>query len=176
VVHDLLKPLPFPASSVSCIYAGEVWEHFEYSDAARLTADCYRVLAPGGVLRLRVPDGAAYWRRYIELFDEMMKKPKPERSAGPVRDHLKWFFNDICTHRSLFKSMGHYHKWQFDELQLVDLLESSGFSHVSRRGFHESRIPDVHLVEKCTYLIVEGLKPSSAHIGPHHLGPTGTQG
>ena len=46
----------FDDGTVGCIYAGELWEHFEYDDAARLTHECYRVLAPGGVLRVRVPE------------------------------------------------------------------------------------------------------------------------
>lgn len=37
-IHNLFKPLPFANNSAACVYAGEVWEHFEYDDTVRLTA------------------------------------------------------------------------------------------------------------------------------------------
>jgi predicted SAM-dependent methyltransferase len=161
-IHNLFKPLSFGPNTVACIYAGELWEHFEYPDAVRLTGDCFRVLAPGGVLRVCVPDGPTFWGRYLELFQREMQKPKPERTAQALRDHTEMFFREICTRKSLLKSMGHTHKWQYDEVQLVELFESQGFASVARMGFHQSRIPDVASVERSDFLIVEGIKPPSA--------------
>lgn len=158
-VLDLLKPLPFADGSVACIYAGEVWEHFEYADAARLTAECFRVLAPGGVLRLCVPDGAAFWTRYLELYREQMRVPRTRRSADALRRHVQLYFNDIATRRIWLGSIGHTHKWQFDEVQLVELLEAAGFSHVERMPLHQSRIDGVAAVERSDFLIVEATKP-----------------
>lgn len=60
--YNLLKGFPYPTDSVSCIYAGELWEHFEYNDALMLTKECYRVLAPNGVLRVCVPTGQPFGR------------------------------------------------------------------------------------------------------------------
>ena len=161
-IHNLYKPLPFADNSVSCIYAGEVWEHFEYPDAVRLTAQCYRVLAPGGVLRVCVPDGPTFWRRYLDLFDEAIARPKPERSAQALHQHVAMYFREICTRQNWFGSMGHTHKWQFDEVQLVEVFESQDFSAVERLPFHQSRIPDVAVVERSDFLIVEGVKPKKA--------------
>lgn len=155
---DLLRPFPWPSNSVACIYAGELWEHFEYADAVRVTAECFRVLAPSGVLRVCVPDGPEFWRKYLELFDRLSAQPREVRSAQPLRDHVALYFREICTRPSRFGSMGHTHKWQFDEVQLIELFESQGFRHVARMRLHESRIPDVRLVERSDFLIVEGVK------------------
>jgi predicted SAM-dependent methyltransferase len=159
-VQNLRKPLAYPDHSVSCIYAGEVWEHFEYPDAVRLTGECFRVLAPGGVLRVRVPDGVDFWRRYLALFDQSMACPKDHRTAEPLRELMQMFFREICTRRPWLSSMGHKHKWLFDEIQLVELFESQGFVDVGRMPFRQSRIPDVALVEESDLLIVEGVKPA----------------
>jgi predicted SAM-dependent methyltransferase len=156
---DLLKPFPWAANSVACIYAGELWEHFEYPDAERVTAECFRVLAPSGVLRVCVPDGPEFWRKYLDVFDRISAQPKASRSAQPLRDLVAMYFREICTRRPLFGSMGHTHKWQFDEIQLVELFESLGFEAVARMPFHTSRIPDVQSVERSDFLIVEGVKP-----------------
>lgn len=158
-IHNLLKPLPFRDESIACIYAGEVWEHFEYSDAVRLTGECFRVLARGGVLRLCVPDGPTFWQRYLDLYHEQLAKNRAERTAKPLRGHVKLYFREIATRRIWLGSMGHTHKWQFDEVQLIELLEASGFTAVDRMRFHQSRIPDVANVERSDFLIVEGVKP-----------------
>jgi predicted SAM-dependent methyltransferase len=160
-VCNLLKPFPWPPNTVACVYAGELWEHFEYPDAVRATRECFRILAPSGVLRICVPDGPEFWRKYLERFDNILAKPKHERSAEPLREWVGMYFREINTRRRVFRSMGYAHKWQFDEVQLVELLESEGFVSVSRMRLHESRIPDVRLVERSNFLIVEGVKPVS---------------
>ncbi len=158
-IHNLTRPLPYPANSVACVYAGEVWEHFEYPDAVRLTAECVRLLAPGGVLRVCVPDGAAFWANYLALYREQMARPKATRTAAPLREQVAKYFRDICTRKRWVGSMGHVHKWQFDEVQLVELFEACGLTGVRRMPFHDSRIPDVAGVERSDFLIVEGVKP-----------------
>jgi predicted SAM-dependent methyltransferase len=157
-VHDLQKPLPYEDQSVACIYAGEVWEHFRYDDAARLTRECLRVLTPGGVLRVCVPDGAEFWRRYLEIYQEQVAQARDRRRAEPLRAHVSMYFHDIATSRQWLGSIGHTHKWQFDEVQLVELFETTGFARVERRPFHQSLIPDVDAVESSDFLIVEGVK------------------
>jgi hypothetical protein len=117
------------------------------------------VLAPGAVLRICVPDGVAFWRRYLDLHREQMGRPPGERSAEPLRAHVQLYFNDIATRRIWLGSMGHKHKWQFDEVQLIKLLEGAGFVEVKRMPFRQSRIEDVEAVERSDFLIVEGVKP-----------------
>jgi predicted SAM-dependent methyltransferase len=161
-VVDLLKRFPWPDNSVACVYAGELWEHFEYGDAERVTAECFRVLAPAGVLRVCVPDGPEFWRKYLRLFEHLAARPKNERSAEQLRAFVAMYFREICTRRLILSSMGRFHKWQYDEIQLIELFESQGFEAVARMRFHESRIPDVHVVERSDFLIVEGVKPAKA--------------
>jgi predicted SAM-dependent methyltransferase len=166
-IHNLFKPLQFRSNTVACIYAGEVWEHFEYPDAVRLTGECFRVLAPGGVLRVCVPDGPEFWAKYLELFNQEIAKPKGERSARSLRDHVAMYFREICTRKRFWGSMGHTHKWQFDEIQLTELFESQGFVSVARMPYHEGRIPDVASVERSPFLIVEGVKPGGESRAEH---------
>jgi SAM-dependent methyltransferase len=56
VVHDLLDfPYPFPDNSADEVYLNHVLEHFVLSDTQRILREIYRILRPGGVLHLRVP-------------------------------------------------------------------------------------------------------------------------
>ncbi len=158
VYHNLLNRLPWKSGSIAAIYAGEVWEHLRPEDAERLTRECYRVLAKGGVLRLCVPDGVEFWRHYLQIFAEEYASPRPHRHPERLRDHVQMYFDDICTSRDLIMSFGHFHKWQYDEIQIVDLLERSGFTDVGREPFRVSRIAGIDAIERSDFLIVEGVK------------------
>jgi len=156
--YDLLRSLPFSDASVDAIYAGELWEHLRPDDGKRLMRECYRVLKKQGVLRICVPDGAEFWRAYLEKHQRELEKPVAERDVESVREHVAMYFRDICTQQSYLKSFGHFHKWQYDEVQLVALFLECGFSEATRRRFHDSAIEDVTSVERSDFLIVEGAK------------------
>jgi predicted SAM-dependent methyltransferase len=157
-VINLAKVLPFDADSIHCIYAGELWEHLKYGVAVSLAKQCYRVLVPGGVLRICVPDGFVFWSKYLELCGREMAKPSDQRDATAIGHHIQLFFDDICVQRPYLGSMGHFHKWQYDEIQLVSLIKKVGFRFVERKKFHESRIPNIEAVENSNFLIVEAVK------------------
>ena len=158
VHHDLRKPLPWARDSLAAIYSGEVWEHFEYEDARRLTEECYRVLRKGGVLRLCVPDGVEFWENYLVMFLEEQARAPAQRDVARLRRHVRMYFDDICTRPPGLKSFGHFHKWQYDEVQLVDLFMRCGFKDIDRQTFGVSRIPDIGALERSNFLIVEGVK------------------
>jgi Uncharacterized protein conserved in bacteria len=56
ICHDLRQPLPIPAASVDVFQAEDVFEHIELESIPSLLNEIYRVLKPGGLLRLSVPD------------------------------------------------------------------------------------------------------------------------
>jgi predicted SAM-dependent methyltransferase len=155
---DLDRPLPWPTGSVAAVYGGEVLEHFTREDGVRLLSECFRVLRPGGVLRMRVPDNARFWSNYIAEYGAMHQRPRGEWSLA----HTRWiekFFREISTGKR-WGSSGHFHKWMYDDVSLILTFESVGFRDVSRMPYLESRIPDVAAVEVRDELIVEGIKPN----------------
>ena len=55
--HDLSRfPWPFNAGSCTALIASHVLEHFDKAEGRLFLRECYRILAPGGVLALAVPD------------------------------------------------------------------------------------------------------------------------
>jgi SAM-dependent methyltransferase len=57
VVHDLaVLPWPFESASSTEIVASHVLEHFDRATGMRFLGECHRILTPGGVLHLAVPD------------------------------------------------------------------------------------------------------------------------
>src|SRR5262249_24559768 len=102
---DLRKPLPWPDSHLESIYCGEVLEHLKPDEAERLIKECFRALAPGGVLRVCVPDVHRFWQKYVAEVDAMAAKPQGEWSDEGPRRYVKGFFGDICVDRPGFGSM-----------------------------------------------------------------------
>lgn len=97
--------LPFDDASFSGVLASHFFEHFTAQDAATIMEECLRVLEPGGVLLVSVPD-ASYFRRvysmdrnenWPELFD-VSDPPNPiptwHRAALWFSQHAQIFTED----------------------------------------------------------------------------------
>lgn len=53
---DITKPLPFPDAGFPNIFCEEVIEHVDQDHGMAVLRECYRILQPGGVLRITTPD------------------------------------------------------------------------------------------------------------------------
>ncbi|GAI97240.1 unnamed protein product, partial [marine sediment metagenome] len=56
VKHDLRNPLPLPDGSVTRIHSEDFIEHISVSEIKVLLVECFRLLKPGGMMRIGVPD------------------------------------------------------------------------------------------------------------------------
>jgi predicted SAM-dependent methyltransferase len=157
VYARLDRRFPWADDSADVIYMGGTLEHFIPQQGEHVLRECYRVLKPGGILRINVPDNARFWRQYLKEFDQMRARPRAEWTL----DHTRWiemFFRDICVRRPWLGSMGHYHKWMYDEISLIKTLEQIGFCEVTALPSFQSRIPDITAVEERDDLNVEATK------------------
>src|SRR5216684_899766 len=57
---DLRDPLPCDAGAADLVYSEHVLEHFEKEAADAVLREVFRVLVPGGRIRLGVPDAGLY--------------------------------------------------------------------------------------------------------------------
>lgn len=107
VAHDLSTGIPLPDASCEVVYHSAVLEHLKRSDAHFFMRECVRVLQPGGILRVAVPDLEQICRQYLltldralaqeahaaydyewimlELFDQMVRP----QSGGGMRAYLQ---------------------------------------------------------------------------------------
>jgi SAM-dependent methyltransferase len=154
LVHDLTKPLPFAENTVSAIYGAHVLEHLYLVHAKSLLAECRRILAPGGALRLVVPDLHFMVKTYLTMKNGGRPSPSEKvvaadklneklgfRSPAPPNGNFAFKFY------SLWKDF-HHHKWMYDSDSLVHYMQEAGFAAVSERGFLQSEIPGIEEVEE----------------------------
>lgn len=108
-VQDLRKLPQFTDGSAELIYACQVIEYFDREEIVDVLAEWRRVLIPGGILRLSVPNFEVISRLY---------------SAGL---ELEWFLGTLYGKISDGSGGYQYHRTTYDEQSLRKLLLNSGF-------------------------------------------------
>jgi 2-polyprenyl-3-methyl-5-hydroxy-6-metoxy-1,4-benzoquinol methylase len=73
VEHDLNKGIPFDNSTFNVVYHSHLLEHFPKHFAPDFLKECHRVLKPGGILRVVVPDLEQIARWYLLLLDRSLQ-------------------------------------------------------------------------------------------------------
>lgn len=107
---DLRKSLPFKNESIDCIYNSHVLEHFEKYKAKYFLQEIYRVLKPGGIIRVVVPDLEKICREYLNQLDQAV-------SGGITSsDKYEWMMLELLDQMVRTKSGG----------LMVDFLKSNG--------------------------------------------------
>jgi SAM-dependent methyltransferase len=168
VVHDLRKPLPFKENSLGAIYGSHVFEHLFRTEAQQLLSECRRVLRPGGVMRLVVPDLYSIVTDYVReknsnspalrLAGDQLNERLGFRAPGPPAG------NAIFRFYKVWKDF-HSHKWMYDADSLRCCVEQAGFVNVGEKGFLISDIADIEEVEEAGRVLggagicIEGKKP-----------------
>jgi len=65
IEHNLLNGIPFSENEFDVVYHSHVLEHFSRTDGKKFIAECYRVLKPGGIIRIAVPDLEQIVKNYL---------------------------------------------------------------------------------------------------------------
>lgn len=66
---NLSKPLRFVNEKFDLVYTSHFIEHITYLQAEMLLTECYRVLSPGGVIRIITPDFEKICREYLKQIE-----------------------------------------------------------------------------------------------------------
>lgn len=122
---DLRRGLPFPDGAAQAIFSEHLFEHLDVASGSRLLKECRRVLAPGGVLRIGVPDLERYMNSYLGA-DQLIEEHRPGRPTRAIALGEVFFFH------------GHRSMYDFETLEL--LFREAGFTAVEHSAFGEGRL------------------------------------
>lgn len=69
VCHDVTQGIPFSDDQFDVVYHSHILEHLDPEQGRELISECYRVLKPGGVLRIVVPNLEEIAKLYLSMHD-----------------------------------------------------------------------------------------------------------
>lgn len=98
---DLLGRLPLTDNSAQLVYSSHFLEHIPKPEVESFLRECLRVLEPGGVIRLVLPDLENMARTYLQLRDE----GKHEKADFLVLEMI-----DQCVRRQSGGELGKYYR------------------------------------------------------------------
>lgn len=154
---DARKGIPWPDSSMDFMIAYHFLEHITRQEGETFLKECHRVLKPGGVVRIGVPDTKVIIRFYLE---GKIHDFDANEGVKKARDFAEAFWNLLTAG----------HVTDYDEDSLGNKLILAGFATYQCEP-NESKIPEIIADTKDMYagtdmlklpphtLFVEGIKP-----------------
>lgn len=145
--HDLLQGIPLDDNIVPAVYSAHFFEHLYKHDAIRLIGECYRVLQPGGIIRICVPS----------LDDEVnrIKEAVLAYKQGDA-EKIQYFVTSEWTG---FTNKFSAHKYMYNFSELKKVLSAAGFVNICEQSAGNGNIRDVGILDIRGGLFVEANKP-----------------
>lgn len=137
---DVSRRFRFDTDTFDCVYASHLLEHLHPDVAENCLRESHRVMRPGAVLRLAVPD-----------LDQMVTDYDP---SDPEQ-----FLWGIYQGRGRRAKPTARHWWHYNATSLGALLSDIGFREVTRCEFREGRCPGLEQIEQRRWsLFMEALR------------------
>jgi predicted SAM-dependent methyltransferase len=137
VYLDAAKPFPLPDGSFDTVYSEHMIEHLTFADGQHCLRECFRVLRPGGRVRVATPS----LRRVAALYGDDLNDLQ--------RRYLAWATDVFIDHadvplpgfvvNNMLRNFGH--EFVYDEQTLAHVLTHVGFVDVAEWPVGESADP-----------------------------------
>jgi predicted SAM-dependent methyltransferase len=131
---DITKPLNFESDSVDLIYAEMVVEHITHKEAWQFFEECHRILLPGGLMRVVVPDFVRVWK--LKNPEWLRVNRDVTNNNGTLKDQMK----------SIIYGHGHQAAWSSELLK--SFLEAVEFRNVEVCEAMQSSRPELRNMEQ----------------------------
>jgi predicted SAM-dependent methyltransferase len=153
LVYDISSGIPAADNSVAAVYHSHMLEHLDRDVAVEFMREVARVLRPGGIHRIAVPDLEYSVRRYIEHLESDDQAEAHDTYIGAmleqsVRREAAGTSAQTGGRRILerlvlgdARKRGETHQWMYDYKSLSELLSRTGFTNIRRYRFGESAVP-----------------------------------
>lgn len=89
IAHDVTRRFPFADGTFDAVYGSHVLEHLEPAVAERVLGDCFRILKPGGILRIAVPDLESIARLYLSSLEGALNGDRESET------HYDWLMLEL---------------------------------------------------------------------------------
>lgn len=127
---DLTKPLPYKKDTVDLIFHEHFIEHLKKPDGEEFLRECYRLLKPGGVMRMGWPDLAKFIRAYATRDKKYFKYISQNVFYGMKYNTWDELVGDF------FYSWDHQYGYTRKHMKM--LLEDIGFKDIKYHKYNDS--------------------------------------
>ena len=117
------------------IFSEHCIEHVPLSVGDALLGECFRVLRPGGTVRLVTPDAERYLVGYADLHAD----PDGESLPKAQNDRYHGVYTPVMSVNRVFGQFGHRFIYDFETFEV--LLRGHGFVDIERRELRERSRP-----------------------------------
>lgn len=132
---DATKRFPFTDSTFAYIFSEHMMEHIPYLSGRHMLVECFRVLKPGGRIRISTPD----LNFLFQLFQTEHSTLQAEYLAWSINKY--WSLPErhpALVINNFFYSWGH--RFIYDEATLRQSMEIAGFQDIRRVEIGKSNV------------------------------------
>lgn len=131
---DATRKFPFENETFDFVFSEHLIEHLGFQGAKNMLCEAFRILKPGGVLRIATPDIQFLFELYQHREDPKVKSYLAWSASAFYPDVYDYFKENISFSSPFiisyfFRNWGH--QAIFDQETLSYMLRESGFSHVA---------------------------------------------
>lgn len=144
---DAAQRYPFADGSFHYIFAEHLIEHLSWEDGLKMLTECYRVLAPGGKLRIITPD-------LSKQIYALQNESNPEVREFVEANHrlFAWPKTSVAAAYAFNKVMREWgHEFIYDPNTLRRTLELAGFTMIKQFEIGDGGDPEFTKVEFRTH-------------------------
>ena len=148
---DITKGLPIADGSAAGVYACHVLEHLAFTDFHIALRNTIRLLKPGGIFRLIVPD--LRWRA-----EAYLRNGDSNANSAFLRSvYLGMEVRSRSLRAMVISAFGNSsHLWMWDEPGMREALQSAGFQNIRRATMGDAVDPMFATVEHESRFFYDG--------------------
>ena len=156
VLYNLKKGIPYPNNTVDVVYHSHLFEHLDRDIAEVFQREIFRVLKPGGIQRIVVPDFEMLCKNYLShvikcesnldniyqhdsyiaaMIEQSVRKEAfgASEQSPLIRKLDNYLFGDA-------RERGESHQWMYDRFNLQTSLKKIGFNSIKKHEYKSSDI------------------------------------
>jgi predicted SAM-dependent methyltransferase len=136
---DATKPFPFDNNIFEFVYSEHMIEHIPFEAGTGMLGECFRVLKPGGIVRISTPDLAFLVNLYLN--------PNQQRNVEYIRHSTETYVPRAprllpgFVINNFVRDWGH--KFIYDRMTLTVALEYAGFCNIQQCLLRQSAYPEL---------------------------------
>jgi len=124
---DITKGIPYKDNEVDIIFTSHFLEHIDRTQGKQFLKECHRVMKPGGLIRISVPNAFQLTGEYIA--SDIKKYSHINVGVENAEDDAEAYYELLLAN----------HKTIYDAVSLSKILEKTGFKNIESISPFKSR-------------------------------------